>query len=166
MKKYRLLFQIMNLEKMIFRTFIHDENHSLKEKEMIPTPTQMRIIEYILKNEEKEIYQRDLEEVLNLRRATVSGVLQTMEKNHLIERITDSNDLRSKKIILNKSTKDLFIQKQKQIEEIEKFLIQGITENELETFINVLDKMKENIKGQSLLDNKKSNSCLKRKEEK
>lgn len=164
MKEYRLLFQIMNLEKMIFRTFIHDEN--LKEKEMIPTPTQMRIIEYILKNEDKEIYQKNLEEVLNLRRATVSGVLQTMEKNHLIERVTDSNDLRSKKIILNQSTKDLFIQKQKQIEEIEKFIIQEITESELETFINVLDKMKENIKKQSLLENKKGNSCLKRKEEK
>lgn len=163
MKEYRLLFQIMNLEKMIFRTFIHDEN--LKEKEMIPTPTQMRIIEYILKNENKEIYQRDLEEVLNLRRATVSGVLQTMEKNHLIERVMDSNDLRSKKIILNKSTKELFLQKEKQVKEIEKILIQGIKESELETFVNVLDKMKENIKKQSLLENKKEIVAEKRKEE-
>lgn len=155
MKKYRLLFQIMNLEKMIFRTFIHEENCGLKEKEMIPTPTQMRIIQYILENEEKEVYQRDLEEVLNLRRATVSGVLQTMEKNHLIERITDSNDLRSKKIILNQTTKDLFKKKEKQMEEIEKILIVGITEKELETFSNVLEKMKENIKIQSFSDSKK-----------
>lgn len=165
MKEYRLLFQIMNLEKMIFRTFIHDENHDLKEKEMIPTPTQMRIIEYILKNEGKEIYQRDLEEVLNLRRATVSGVLQTMERNHLIERIADSNDLRSKKIILNQSTKDLFKRKEKQMKEIEKILIRGIAESELEIFSNVLEEMKENIKIQGLPENKKEAVAQRRREE-
>ena len=162
MKEYRLLFQIMNLEKMIFRTFIHDENHD--SKEMIPTPTQIRIIEYILGNAEKEIYQRDLEEVLNLRRATVSGVLQTMEKNKLIERITDSNDLRSKKIILNQSTGDLFKQKQKQMEEIEKILIENIEEKDLITFSNVLEKMKENIKTQSLSKNKKEIVACDRKD--
>ena len=166
MKKYRLLFQIMNLEKMIFRTFIHDENCDLKEKEMIPTPTQMRIIEYILENAKKEIYQRDLEQVLNLRRATVSGVLQTMEKNQLIERVTDNNDLRSKKIILNKKTRDLFKKKEKQMKKIENILIRGISENELQTFSNVLEQMKENIKIQSLSENKKETVAQKGREEK
>ena len=38
------------------------------------------IIEYILDTDNKEVNQNELENVLKLRRATVSGVLQTMEK--------------------------------------------------------------------------------------
>ena len=40
----------------------------------------MRIIAYIF-NKNGSIYQRDLERDLNLRRATLSGILNTMEKN-------------------------------------------------------------------------------------
>ena len=93
MDQYHLLFQIKSLEKMIFRTFVHDDKVHFAKQKMIPTPTQMQILEYILANPKKETYQRDLEEILNLRRATVSGVLQTMEKNHLIERVIDFEEL-------------------------------------------------------------------------
>ena len=33
-----------------------------------PTPTQIQIIEYLVKNHDKEVFQKDLEDVLNLRR--------------------------------------------------------------------------------------------------
>lgn len=72
------------------------------------TPTQMQIIEYILEHDGSCVYQKDLENVLKLRRATVSGVLQTMEKNDFIERVIDKNDTRVKKIILNKKTSKIF----------------------------------------------------------
>lgn len=166
MKDYGLLFRIKTLEKMIFRTFISNDNCEKIKKECIPTPTQMQILEYIIENEEQEIYQRDLEKILNLRRATVSEVLKTMEKNHLVERVIDTMDARSKKIILNADAKELFQSKQRQIQQIEKIMLEGIEPKELEIFSNILDKMKENIKKQSLLDNKKSKSCLKREEEK
>ena len=45
----------------------------------MPSPTQMRIIDYIIQNEDKPIYQKDLESIFNLRRATISEVLITME---------------------------------------------------------------------------------------
>ena len=43
----------------------------------------VKIIAYIF-NKEGAIYQRDLEKDLNLRRATLSGILNTMEKNNLL----------------------------------------------------------------------------------
>ncbi len=93
MKNRRVLYQIKSLEKSLLR---HNKDKSIKDKEI--TPTQMEILIYIFKNEDKDIYQKDLENVLNLRRATVSGVLQTMEKNHLITRVTDIEDTRAKKL--------------------------------------------------------------------
>lgn len=149
MEKDRLLFKVKTLEKMIFRTFIHDHDCELEEKGNILTPTQMQIMEYILFKSKGDVYQRDLENVLNLRRATVSGVLQTMEKNGLVERIAVNSDARIKKIILNPKAQRLFQERKKKMERIENIIIQGIPKEELEVFSNVLDKMKNNIKKES-----------------
>lgn len=140
MKNRRVLYQIKSLEKSILR---HNKEKSIKDKEI--TATQMEILLYIFKNEDKDIYQKDLENVLNLRRATVSGVLQTMEKNNLITRITDAEDTRTKKIILNEETRNIFLRHLKQFDEIEKVIVDGISEKELEVFFEVIQKMKNNV---------------------
>ena len=145
MKQDQILYQIRTLEKMIARNFICETNIIEKHSVHMPTPTQMQIIEYILKNMDKEIYQKDLEEILNLRRATVSGVLQTMEKNHLIERITDTTDTRTKKIKLNEEAKKLFLKNKEKMKKIQKALTEGISEEDLEVFSKVIVSMKENI---------------------
>ena len=112
MKSHETLYKIRSLEKMIIRLFIDEkefipEQCNLKKQKIFPTPTQMQIIAYILKHKNEDIYQRDLENVLKLRRATVSGVLKTMEKNGFITRITDKEDTRIKKIILNKNAEEI-----------------------------------------------------------
>ena len=140
MKNRRVLYQIKSLEKRILR---HNKEKSIKDKEI--TTTQMEILLYIFKNEDKDIYQKELENVLNLRRATVSGVLQTMEKNNLITRITDAEDTRTKKIILNEETRNIFLRQLKQFDEIEKVIVDGISEKELEVFFEVIQKMKNNV---------------------
>lgn len=140
MKNRRVLYQIKSLEKSILR---HNKEKSIKDKEI--TTTQMEILLYIFKNEDKDIYQKELENVLNLRRATVSGVLQTMEKNNLITRITDAEDTRTKKIILNEETRNIFLRHLKQFDEIEKVIVDGISEKELEVFFEVIQKMKNNV---------------------
>ena len=141
MKRIDVLYQIKTLENLIFRNFILDKP-SLKT---IPTPTQVQIMEYILTHQNEEIYQRDLESILNLRRATVSGVLQTMEKHELIERITSNEDARTKKIILNPQAKEMFLAHRKKILAFEHILLQDLTEEELEVFCKALNKMQDNV---------------------
>lgn len=110
----------------------------------------MQIINYILEHMEENIYQRDLENILNLRRATVSGVLQTMEKNKLIKRVTDDNDTRAKKIILCESAKEIFLKSEKKFVELEEAIVEEISNEELEVFLDVIKKMKENMKKQNM----------------
>lgn len=145
MEKYHVLYEIRSLEKLLIRSFICD--HEIKTP---PTPTQMQIVEYIL-SVNTEVYQKDLEAVLNLRRATVSGVLQTMEKNNLIERVATTNDARVKQIILHPRTKKLFLEHQRKLEQIEKIIIKNIDKKDLEAFSSVLNTMKKNIKEYSSL---------------
>ena len=143
MQDYKVLYKIKTLEKLIVRNIMNEEEIcSMKT----PTPTQVQIMEYILEHQNEEVYQKDLEDILNLRRATVSGVLQTMEKHGLLDRQIAKNDARVKKIILSKKAEQLFLEKKKQFEKIEKALVQDISEQELRTFSNVLNKMMMNAK--------------------
>ncbi len=109
----------------------------------IPT-TQVRIISYIFNNE-GDVYQKDLEKSLNLRRATLSGILNTMEKNGLLVRVPSDDDARSKKIVLMDNTKSIFIKMRKKMIAATNIITRGISDDELKLFLNVIDKMKENI---------------------
>ena len=106
----------------------------------------MRIVDYLLNYIDKEyIYQKDIEEALNLSKATVSDVLNRMEKNGLIERNTNPNYTRSKMIVLSKDTKELFENNKKRLQELEKKAKKDITQEELEIFSNILNKMIKNF---------------------
>lgn len=153
MSEYKVLYQIKTLEKMILRKFLKDKELEQEEACVTLAPTQMQIIGYILEHSNDNIYQKDLEDILKLRRATVSGVLHTMEKNELIERITNSEDTRTKKIILNSKAKEIFSRNEKKLDELEKIIIQDISKEDLEVFSKVIDIMKENIEKQTINKN-------------
>lgn len=141
MKDIKLLYQIKSLEKIILRNI----SPNIEKDFYCPTPTQMQIMEYIIEHKNEDVYQKDLEKILKLRRATVSGVLQTMEKNNLIDRVTSLNDTRTKKIILNKRAKDIFLKHEEKIKEIEKIVIKDISNEDLDVFSRVIDMMKNNL---------------------
>ena len=142
MKEYELLYQIKELEKNIVLFFTKDKCNCNVTP---PTPTQIRIVDYIFKHGKENVYQRDLEKELNLTRATLSGVLKTMEKNGIIKRKVNNNDARSKKIILNNKFEELFINSQHKLSEAENILTNNVTDQELKIFKEVLSKMKSNI---------------------
>ena len=141
MNRNKVLFEIKSLEKILVRYMFNDFNIN-----SIPSPTQMQIMNYMFENNLDYVYQKDLENVLNLRRATVSGVLQTMEKNGLLKRVIDSDDTRVKKVILNPETKKKFAQRKEKLLILENLITKNISNSELETFYIVIDKMKNNIK--------------------
>ena len=133
--------QIKDLEILIVRILF---NTVKLDKFRPPTITQARIMDYILEHKE-EVYQKDLEKALNLRRATVSEVLKTIEKKNLIKREKNSLDARSKKIILLENSKSSHNKIKNNITQLEETLIKNITKEELEIFTTVLKKMQYNL---------------------
>lgn len=109
------------------------------------TTVQIRIMRYLFLNKDKEIYQKDIEKNFVVRRSTASGIIDTMEKNGMLQRIDSDLDLRSKRIILT----DKYINKMDLLENlINKFqdeLLSGVSDSELNTFFSVIDKMKANL---------------------
>lgn len=134
---------IKELEKGIVRKIMNETSHD--EMYSKPSIAQMQIIKYILKHDGKTIYQRDLEEVFNLRRATISGILKTMEKNNVIIRVCDPNDARGKIVILSDDAKKFFKEKETLFKKLETILKKDISKEELEIFYKVILKMRDNI---------------------
>ena len=137
-----VLFKIKELDKKIVRTILK-ENSDINIPPL--TSTQIQILKYMIEHQNEDVFQKDLENVLNLRRATVSGVLQTMEKNNLIKREIYENDVRVKKIKLNEKTKSIFLKNKQKIDEIEKNITKNISKKDLNDFIKVIDKLITNL---------------------
>lgn len=143
MKESRVLWKISSLEKLIAKEFINNVDKSVVIP--IPSPSQMQIMHYIFTHQNEDIYQKDLENVLNISRASVSGILHTMEKNAIINRVVCNNDVRCKKIILNENAYNIFMQGKEKFMELEKVLLTNISKEELNQFNNIVDKMQNNL---------------------
>ena len=69
-----------------------------------------------------------------------------METNGLITRVVDEKDTRTKKIILDEKTKEIFLKNKEKFDKLEKYARKGITKEELDTFFAVIEKINNNIK--------------------
>ena len=70
-----------------------------------------------------------------------------MEKNKLIDRVSNTLDARSKEVILNQNLKSKLEQNISEIKKIDKLITKDIDPNDLEIFLKVMKKMKENLRG-------------------
>ncbi len=108
--------------------------------------TQIRILNFVLVSyPDREIYQKDIEEELNIRSASVSTLLKKMEAQDFIRREKVSYDDRLKKILPTSHTVEMKEQVERHIALLEKRLTAGIKEEELKIFSDVLKKMQENM---------------------
>lgn len=103
------------------------------------------IIEYVIKNQDKDIYQKDLEEEFAMRRSTASRMLQLMEKNQLITREVMGKDARLKRIKLTDKAMQIHEHVANHMKEIELKMRKGISEEDLTIFIKVIDQIKQNL---------------------
>lgn len=140
-EKRSIGFEIKAIDNMITRQIISVSKEDIYHM----SPVQARLLIYINKNKEKEIYQKDLEELFNMRRSTISGILKTMEKNNLIRRIDNPKDARIKQIILTNYSLNIGDRMKKSRDEFDKKLERNISKEDLETFYKVIDQIKENI---------------------
>jgi DNA-binding MarR family transcriptional regulator len=92
-----------------------------------------------------DIFQRDLEEAFSIRRSTATGILQLMEKNGLIIREAVAYDARLKKLILTPKAVAIHEAVIEEFDRIEAELAEGLTQEELDIFFHVVNRMKRNI---------------------
>ena len=93
----------------------------------------------------KPFYQKDLEKEFDVKRSSISLMLDNMEKNALIKRVLVEGDARLKKIELTNKALDLNEQIAQAIHSVESKLVKGIDEKDVETCLTVLASIRKNL---------------------
>ncbi len=110
------------------------------------TGVQSMVIRYIYKKSQKgEVFAKDIEEEFDMRKATVTGIIQLMETNGLIARKTKEGDCRLKSIVLTPKALEIQNIVQKQIRVTEKNIVKEMTKEEQKQFLELLKKASNNL---------------------
>ncbi|MDU7905499.1 MAG: MarR family transcriptional regulator [Peptostreptococcaceae bacterium] len=110
------------------------------------TISQAYVIDFICnEGKDKDVFQKDLESVFDLKRSSISLMLNNMEKNGLIERMLVKEDGRLKKIVLTEKSIKIYEKISDAIDLIENKLSENITEEEVKIFQNVLNKIRNSL---------------------
>lgn len=103
------------------------------------------ILKYLYDNKEKEVYQKDIEKHFHIGRSTVTATIKIMEKKGYISRASVENDARLKRVILMPKGEEAHKSISDAIQEANLKVIEGITEEEMETLYQILKKIRENL---------------------
>ena len=102
------------------------------------------ILGYLADHENEEIYQKDIEEEFQVRKPTVTGMLQLLEKKGYIYRENSPQDGRLKRIVPTKKAEDIRQAILINIKECEARMVRGIAPEDVELCKQVLWQMYEN----------------------
>lgn len=140
-----MIGEIKALNNLIKRMMV---SHHLKCKAPKDiTGQQMNVIMFLKHSDDegRDVFQRDVECNLNIRSSTATGILKTLEKNGYIERVSVPSDVRLKKLVLTEKSYAMFEQIDPFIKAINTKITEGLTEEEIEQFFCITEKLKQNI---------------------
>lgn len=109
------------------------------------TGMQRMVLQFLADHAGQDVYQRDIEAFFSIRRSTVTGILQLMEKNGLLVRQAVSSDARLKKLVLTPAGDALHRKTEADIQALERQALAGLTADEVEQFFSLLGKIQKNL---------------------
>lgn len=140
----RVVDKLKSLDILIFKRIIAISKINNIKK--LPSPLQMKILKYLICHKDQKICQKDLEVALNVSKATISEVLNKMEKEGIMKRVVDESDHRLKTLMITCQSLEEFSLMEKSFDKLNTDLIKDISEKDLEVFLRVIDRMQENLK--------------------
>lgn len=103
------------------------------------------ILGYLYNRKDETIYQRDLEEHFGMARSSVANLVKLMEQKGYLERRTDGSDARYKRVSITEHGIELHLKIVSLIDEFNAELENGISPEQREIFLSVIDHMAENL---------------------
>lgn len=103
------------------------------------------IMGYLHHNQEKAVYQKTIESNFNIRRSTVTAILQLMEKKGYIKRSAVESDARLKQLSLTEQGTAIAVKTKAMIGNMESKILEGVDPEQLEIFYEVAQKLITNM---------------------
>lgn len=129
---------------MLSRQIRRKVDESISSQDLTAKQAMILLVIYDL-SKVKDVYAKDIEDAFDMRRATVTGILQLMEKNGIIVREENNVDGRLKRIRLTQKAINLRLKMKKNIQKVESNLLSDLSKEEVETFLKIMEKMSHNL---------------------
>lgn len=107
------------------------------------TRSQWSVLAHLLRND--GIQQRELAEQMDITAITLTGLLDRMERDGWVERRADPDDRRAKRIYLTEKVAPVTKELRTLAREVRKSALQGLSETEQQTLMNLLLKVRSNL---------------------
>ena len=109
---------------------------------------QGQVIRFLDYREESEqaVLIKDIEQELNITKSVASNLVKRMVQNGLVELEVSPNDKRAKYVHLTEKSRSQMKQIKSFFDRIDRSLLEGVSEEELAIFEEVLDKLQANVK--------------------
>ncbi len=130
--------------KIISKQMENNKNNDIKEFGL--TAQQFSILMYLNRTEKKDIYQKDIENYLNISAATASGILKRLENNGFITRKVCEHNSKYKVIRPTLKGQEFFDEINLRIENNEKNMLDGLSDSEIDLLMDILTRITKNIK--------------------
>ena len=142
--KVEVCNQIKKLSNLMTRYITHNK-FDLKDFRL--SRSQSLVLSYIdsQTEENKPVYQKDIEKYFLIRRSTATECLKKLESLGLIKRTQEKTDARLKRISLTTKAKKRIETLKGYIGGIESEISKGITNQELLTLLSIITKMQNNL---------------------
>lgn len=102
------------------------------------------MVGYLVHNPDKVICQKDLESLFHMPKSTATDTLNVLEGKGYISREPIENDARRKRLVVTDKGRAFCEATERQIDEVEEYVINNIPKDEMEVFFSVMDKIKNN----------------------
>jgi DNA-binding MarR family transcriptional regulator len=142
-RKNTLGFQIKTLDNLFFRNMIAYET-SQKDMDEV-TVMHGWILGFLNENADRDIFQKDIETEFSIARSTVTSIVKLMEKKGYICRESVEQDGRLKRLVLTEKGCKIHEQHIGYIDLLEERCKRNIAPEEMEVFLAVAEKLKQNL---------------------
>lgn len=145
MAEFRLSGELKCITRLIKREV--DSSSVIRSQEEL-TGAQGHVIGYVSRRNAhgEEVFQKDLEKELMLRRSSVTGLLSAMEKKGFIERQSVEKDKRQKKIVLTDKAREFNKSVTEYFDGLDKELKNIFSVEEYENLKEYLQRIKNHLK--------------------
>lgn len=107
------------------------------------------VLFYLISHEDQDVFQKDIEQLLNIQKASASGLIKRMEKNGFIHVQPLESDKRFKAIKVTDEGKAKHLAIENFLKQVEADLSHGISQEEFKIFHNVIKKVTQNAQVES-----------------
>ena len=132
MKEKRIGIEIRILANLICRCLnelgFNEEHNGL-------TGPQGLVLGYLYDHQDKDIFQKDIEATFNIRRSTATGLLQCLEGNGFVKRVS----------VLTTKAHEFKELLESHIQKMEEILVKDLEPQEVDDLIRIIGKIKKNL---------------------